>query len=311
MAYLFVHFIGEEECGEQIYFSVSPDGLHWTDLIDGPALISDVGEMGVRDPFIIRNCIDKKFYIIATDLRIANNKGWERAQYEGSRALIVWESEELVHWGGAKRVEIARMKEWKAGCVWAPEALYDEEKKAYFVYWASMVEKKQRIYAAWTKDFHEYSDVHLYIEKDEHIIDTTMAKEDGVYYRFSACGAYSGTLFEKGLCLDSDEYVICKDCGIAGTERTEGPIIIYLQERQQWCLYVDDIGNQKGYIPFVANRLSDGEFVRLSEQEYDFGLRRKRHGSILAITEEEYEKMLYQYGKMQGGNKNEINYFGK
>ncbi len=32
MAYLLVHFTGESENGEQIYFSVSQDGLHWTDL---------------------------------------------------------------------------------------------------------------------------------------------------------------------------------------------------------------------------------------------------------------------------------------
>ena len=40
-AYLFAHFIGEEKDGEQIYFSVSQDGLHWTDLNEGtPVLFS-------------------------------------------------------------------------------------------------------------------------------------------------------------------------------------------------------------------------------------------------------------------------------
>lgn len=29
--YLFVYFIGEEKDGEQIYFSLSRDGLHWTE----------------------------------------------------------------------------------------------------------------------------------------------------------------------------------------------------------------------------------------------------------------------------------------
>ena len=31
-AYLFVHFTGEEKDGEQVYFSVSKDGLFWEDL---------------------------------------------------------------------------------------------------------------------------------------------------------------------------------------------------------------------------------------------------------------------------------------
>ena len=30
--YLFVYFTGESEDGEQIYFAVSSDGLHWNDL---------------------------------------------------------------------------------------------------------------------------------------------------------------------------------------------------------------------------------------------------------------------------------------
>lgn len=30
--YLFVHFTGAQKDGEQIYFSLSRDGLHWKDL---------------------------------------------------------------------------------------------------------------------------------------------------------------------------------------------------------------------------------------------------------------------------------------
>ena len=61
--YLFVHFIGEQENGEQIYFAVSEDGLHWQDLNGGqPVLISDIGEAGVRDPFIVR---DEKNHILS------------------------------------------------------------------------------------------------------------------------------------------------------------------------------------------------------------------------------------------------------
>ena len=77
--YLFVHFIGEQKDGEQIYFSLSRDGLHWEDLMGGrPVLRSGIGEGGARDPFIIRT--PGRFYLIATDLRIEAGKGWEAAQ---------------------------------------------------------------------------------------------------------------------------------------------------------------------------------------------------------------------------------------
>ena len=43
--YLFVHFTGEQQYGEQIYFSISRDGLHWKDLNGHrPVLYSDIGE---------------------------------------------------------------------------------------------------------------------------------------------------------------------------------------------------------------------------------------------------------------------------
>lgn len=47
--YLFVHFIGEQSAhSEQVYFSVSPDGLHWQELIHGqPVLCSGIGDCGV------------------------------------------------------------------------------------------------------------------------------------------------------------------------------------------------------------------------------------------------------------------------
>ena len=113
--YLFVHFTGEEKLGEQIYFALSRDGLHWMDLNEGkPVLVSDIGEAGVRDPFILRNPLNGKYVIIATDLRIEAGKGWTAAQEEGSRNLIVWESEDMVNWDGPFCAEVGIPE---AGCV--------------------------------------------------------------------------------------------------------------------------------------------------------------------------------------------------
>lgn len=121
--YLFVHFTGEQKDGEQIYFSVSRDGLHWTDLNDGkPVLYSHIGECGVRDPFPVKNPLNGRYYLIATDLRIEKGEGWQAAQERGSRDIIIWESEDLVHWE-KERAHTVGIRE--AGCVWAPEAVFD------------------------------------------------------------------------------------------------------------------------------------------------------------------------------------------
>ena len=153
---LFVHFIGREnsEDCEQVYFSVSEDGVAWTTLNGNkPVLRSDIGEKGARDPFIIKSPDDSRYYILASDLSIyhrGNNlQAWYDCQEKGSRSIVVWESDDLISWGKPRLVEVAVPD---AGCAWAPEAMYDPEKGEYIVYWASAVGsddyKYQRVYCA-------------------------------------------------------------------------------------------------------------------------------------------------------------------
>ncbi|HEY8932924.1 MAG TPA: glycoside hydrolase family 43 protein, partial [Rariglobus sp.] len=158
-AYLMVHFTGESPRGEQIYFSVSEDGLHWTELNNSePVLVSTIGEKGVRDPSLIRSPDGKKFYLLATDLRFASGgRSWGAAGSHGSTSLVFWESTDLVNWSAPWMVDVAGAIP-EAGCAWAPEAIYDTSTGDYFVYWATISPRdgvrEARIWAARTKDFH-------------------------------------------------------------------------------------------------------------------------------------------------------------
>ena len=121
----------------------------------------------------------QKYYLIATDLRIAAGKGWQAAQYEGSRDILVWESKNLIDWSDPKARTVGVEG---AGCVWAPEAVYDEDREAILVFWASMVklpedsEPRQRIYASYTKDFRTFTEPFLFLQKENHVIDSTILK---------------------------------------------------------------------------------------------------------------------------------------
>ena len=101
-AYLYVHF-NELIVGtslQQIYFSVSKDGLQWTALNDNqPILYSTVGDEGVRDPYIIRSPEGDKFYLIGTDLDIHHERyggDWGKMGSQGSNALVIWETPALL-----------------------------------------------------------------------------------------------------------------------------------------------------------------------------------------------------------------------
>ncbi|WP_138755986.1 glycoside hydrolase family 43 protein [Paenibacillus sinopodophylli] len=299
--YLLVHFIGEEPDGEQVYFSYSDDGLHWNDLNQGlPVLRSALGEKGIRDPFLIRSEQDGKYYIIATDLRIASGKGWDVAVNEGSRDIIVWESSDLVSWTGPWNVTVGVEG---AGCVWAPEAIYDEQENNFLVFWASATqaahetERKQKIYSARTTDFRHFSAPELYIERDNHIIDTTIIAHQGSYYRFSKDETTKNITLEKGNSLDKNAFSPISSPSLEVIMGVEGPQIFKLNDREEWCLIIDRFATHKGYLPLMTTDLNSGQFDVVPEDAFHLGTNKKRHGGVIPITTAERDRLLATFQK--------------
>lgn len=292
--YLFVHFIGEETDGEQIYFSLSEDGLHWDDLNNGkPVLISDIGEKGVRDPFIIRDEHGNGYHLIATDLRIASKKGWGWATTEASRDLIHWYSKDLINWS---KIESFTLAIPGAGCLWAPEAIYDKNTDEYFIFFASNVkeagenERKQRIYSVRTKDFKTFTPAKKYIEKENHVIDTTMIEYKNKYYRFSKNETNKHVDLEVSDSIEG-EFKTIYSKALSGLEGIEGPEIYPLNEEGKFCLIVDRFATHKGYLPLITNDIASGEFEILDDKDFNLGKNLKRHGGVLPLTKEEYERL--------------------
>lgn len=296
--YLFVFFTGEHENGEQIYFAVSNDGLHWQDLNGGkPVLLSSIGDKGVRDPFLVRDPNKGNFYLFATDLRIGANKGWEAAQYEGSKDIIVWESSDLVRWSEARscRVGVA-----DAGCVWAPESIYDIKNEAFFVFWASMIKldgetsAKQRIYGSYTKDFREFSKPFLYLEAPNHVIDMTIVEDGGWYYRFVKDETCKNITMDRVKNLLDNHAESIPVPILDELYGVEGPEIYPLRDGR-WCLIVDQFGAGKGYLPLICSDLTKGNFVVADTKDYDLGKLKKRHGCVIPISQEEIDILVREY----------------
>lgn len=291
--YLFVHFIGEQVDGEQIYFSVSADGLNFQDLNQGlPVLKSNLGEEGIRDPFVIRHPETGYFYLIATDLRIEKGLGWGAAQDHGSRDMIIWESQDLVNWSRPWSVTVGIPE---AGNVWAPEAIFDETTGRILVFWASKVAGKHRMYAAYTDDFHQIDSPFLFMEKPGDVIDSTITKVGNYYYRFTKDETTSRIIMERATELTGNyETVVAPVLEVQ--EGVEGPEIYQVGENR-WFLILDRFATDQGYAIFESNDLATGDFRMLAESSYDFGVTKKRHGGVMAITEAEYHRLLTFYNQ--------------
>lgn len=304
-AYLFIYFTSDKADRESIWFSVSRDGLHWNDLGSDkyPVLESNSGTRGIRDPYIVYDERLEEYFIIATDLKISGGCSWDDAVHRGSRSILVWKSKDLINWSDEELIKVGIPQ---AGCVWAPEAIYCKEKNAWFVFWASAVqnsgdsEAKQRIYGAFTSDFKHFSDTFMYMEASTDVIDTDIVWSDGWYYRFSKDETNKVIMLEKCQKLVPDnehEYFKVNSELLSKLEGLEGPEAYYLDEQKKWCLIADQYRTNSGYVPMVTDDLSSGAFVKLSEEDYDMGQRKKRHGGVLSISEDAADKLIKHFGR--------------
>ena len=300
-AYLFTHFKGVQKTpdDEQVYFAVSRDGYKWKNLNNGqPILRSSMGEGGVRDPHIIRSHDGKKYYLIATDLYIygkwgETKEGWYRCQREGSNSIMVWESDNLTEWSNQRMVKVGTDD---LVCAWAPECIWDEKTQDYFVYWSSRTKKdgcaKQRIYSSHTKDFVSFTEPKIYIERDFSVIDTSIIQVEDKYYRLTKNHDETSIYLEVSNDPEG-EFTEIESFSVKGVTGYEGPTAYKRNNEEKWCVLLDAFASDGGYIPFLCDDLSTG---RLTPQE---GMEMPdlfRHGTVMPITEEEYNRLVEKYG---------------
>ncbi|MEU6919324.1 family 43 glycosylhydrolase [Streptomyces olindensis] len=307
--YMFSYFTGEGTSdGEQLYAALSKgnDPLHWRELNDGkPVLTSTLGEKGLRDPFIIRSPEGDKFYQIATDLRIYGNGDWDASQRTGSKSIMVWESTDLVHWTNQRLV---RVSPDSAGNTWAPEAFYDAERGEYVVFWASKLydnadhsgDTYNRMMYATTRDFYTFSEPKVWIDRGYSVIDSTMIRHDGTYYRLSkdernntSSTPNSKFIFqEKSDSILSPSWTpVAEGIGKGAMNAAEGPLVFKSNTEEKWYAFLDEFGG-RGYIPFETTDLDSGTWT--PSTGYDLPAK-PRHGTVLPVTQAEYDRLLRAY----------------
>ena len=304
--YLFVHFKEKRTPdGEQIYFALSQDGYHWEAVNNGqPVLWSVLGERGVRDFTILRDH-NGRFYILATDLCLAYElrgkyaNDWGNIVAHGRNCLMMWESEDLCHWSEQRMLPIRKPD---TGCCWAPDIIEDPKTGEYIVHWSSPnFEKngKMSIYYTRTSDFKHFSDAQILYEKSDETgcIDSCMVEEKGTFYLFvkSFENPVGVILLKSSSPVGPWERMPQFDPEIqaltGGPGVYEAPTACRLADGS-YTLMLDYFGVQgkgQGYVPFHCEHIEDGVFKRDdAEFSYPYGF---KHGTILTISEEEYERV--------------------
>jgi hypothetical protein len=192
--YFLGYFTGEGLAdGEQLRFGLSTgnSALDWVGLGGGrPSLVSQLGDQGLRDPFIIRSPDGDTFYMIATDLNWFNrNRDY---LINDSQYIEVFESHDLVNWSPQRHVKVAPDN---AGNAFAPEAYWDDSIGAYVVFWAQAMWQdtvnrtnpgNQQMWYTTTRDFRTFAPPAVWQDPyPQSRIDTTVIKVGDWYYRFT------------------------------------------------------------------------------------------------------------------------------
>lgn len=294
MKYLFCYFTGNRPEEERVHFAVSVDGYNFEALNGNKEVITQtLGRKCCRDPYIFRD-EEGMFHIIATDMR--SEDGWAN-----NNSMVVWDSENLTEWKNERIIDFTRFESTKnANRVWAPEVIFDREKGEYMLYWThnNFGDDLDTIpWYAYTRDFTTLTTQPEVLYRPISgmcAIDGDMVERDGKYYLFVADGK------QDGIC-----YVVSdRPCGpfeepesnrisLADTA-LEGNCIYRHHETGKYILIADQF-KKGGYFMQESDDLI--HFVKVEKERHSIDHIHPRHGSMLLITDEEYERVVEVYGK--------------
>ncbi len=290
--YLFCQFVGNAPEEERIHFAVSRDGYNFKPLNNNePIIIQTKGKKCVRDPYILKGQ-DGFFYIIGTDMK--SSEGWT-----SNHALVTWKSADLVNWTDETIIDMRGFGGEFAATTraWAPQAIWDKSAGAYMVYWANSTIENDvaAMYYAYTADFKTITEPRLlYERKGIQTIDgdITYNEENGYFYLYFKHDEDQTIAYVKSKALTGpyeDSPVVVS----LSKEGVEGSSMYRVTGTDSWIMIMDEYGTGRFFMQMTTDMEN---FKAVSPNDYSFDGVRPRHGSVLAITDEEYERLVKAYG---------------
>jgi hypothetical protein len=287
--YLFAYFLGNEPHQERICLAVSDDGYHFTPLNGNePVIVQTKGKQCVRDPYIFKGQ-DEYYYIVGTDMKCI--EGWE-----SNHALVVWRSKDLIDWSDENIIDMCDLGEDFVDTTraWAPQAIWDEKENMYMLYWAHSTKRNNTagMYYAHTKDFRTITTPKpLYCRYcqtiDGDIIYNEAEKLYYLYFKYeeSQTIAYVTSENVSGPYEDKPVVVSLAKSGVEGSEMYK------ISGTDKWVMIMDEYS--KGRF-FMQETTDFHSFTPVTDYDMDFG---PRHGSVTAITDEEYNRLINHFGR--------------
>lgn len=313
--YLFAYFTDNSSAGQTIHLAVSEDGLHYTALRNNePVIVPSKGTGAVRDPYLWYNEQDNYYYLIATDMDASNNQWWNNCN-----GFIMWRSKDLVHWYDETFINVRDLLLQLGKDVnlvnraWAPQIMWDGQ--SYVIYFSLIADNNAEGAEYYNRslsivyfktsdllDLKAYYDLGVILSPGYDVNDAEIVQHptNGKWYLFykpengnvkinmlvsdSATGPYTSPDASNSAGLDVFSTV---------NEALEGGNGFF-DHNGDFVLYADAFGHGTSYF-YVAKTDADGDFKSWTvygESAHNINSLSPRHGSVVPITTEEYNRLL-------------------
>ncbi len=310
-AYLFTYFTGNAQSEQRIRFAVSKDGYNFSPLNgNNPIITQTLGTLNCRDPYVFKGQ-DGYYYIIATDMDASTNVWWGN-----SNTMVLWRSRDLVNWGDETVINMSEI----TGApdiqrCWAPQVYWDESKQKYLVYFGlaswTISQNVTNMYYCYTDDLLDqsrysypqllYKSATTFVDGSGNTVESSSI--DGDIFYDSKNGTYY--LYYKDEGTATICYVTSKSLtgpygdaanptkAVNNNVGLEGCNSHFITGTDTLVMLADAYGD--GY--FVMNQSNDfRNFHTLDSSSYTINNCSPRHGSVIAINDTEYDRLVSAYG---------------
>ncbi|GIF77685.1 hypothetical protein Asi02nite_72030 [Asanoa siamensis] len=267
-----------------LHVAVSRDGLNWTPLNqNNPVVTPTAGTLGLRDPFVFRKQ-DGTFVVVATDLR-GTNFG------QNSQYLHVWDSTNLTSFTGYRRL---RMHTYNTH-TWAPTVFWDAARGQYGIVYSNNNGGQDVFLVNYTSDFRTVSAPQVYFSPGFPVLDGDIVVDGAttyLYYKNLANGNLYGARSSTGAPNSFTTYT----SGLRQGNAMEAPLLLKRNDDNGWWLWGDSFSPVNAdYYAWSTSNVGANAWTVLNQRDYTPPLNAK-HGSILGITDAEYNGLVNRWG---------------
>ena len=283
-SYLFTSFRRNGETG--IFFALSNDGRKFAPLNNNQPWIKPAEPgMLMRDPWLGQGP-DGVWHMLWT-------WGWTAKDMGGKLKIGYANSRDLIHWS-AQRALLVMENEPQARNLWAPEAVWDDARKEWVIFWASTIPGRfadtegtgdtgynHRIYATTTKDWQTFTPARLWFDPGFNCIDTTVAHAGNRWILVFKDERKSPQVKKLRIAFGDGPAGPWKDVSEPFTgDWVEGPTVA--QIGAEWWIYFDHYTEPRHY---GAMRTTDWKNFEDVTPQVSFPADH-RHGTVVKISSE-------------------------